>query len=931
VPLANTGTLEVQRGWISYNSGSVFGTGTQFTGAGTNLLDRGSVTFEGEIVSTNAELAGANLLGTNTVIGMLRWESGSIGSSARTTIAAGSELEIAGPDTKFVRGTLVNEGRVRLTGFAALGICAGRVENAGVFDFGNDQPVYQGAYCGASSFANTGLIRKSGGSGTNQFTGVPLANSGTVEAQQGWIGFSSGSVFETGTQFLGAGTNLLNDGTVWFIGTIVSANAELAGANLYGTNTVEGALRWNAGNIDSSARVTIASAGQWEIAGEPQKLLGGWLRNEGRLRLGGAGALGMCGGILENLGIVDLENDQPVYLHNYCPAAWVINTGWLRKTGGNGTNQFAGVPLVNTGTVEVRQGWVSYNSSSYFGSGTVFTGAGTSLLDRGNVTFEGSIVSTNAELAGANLLGTNTVIGVLRWKSGSIGSSARTTIAAGSELEITGPDSKFVRGTLVNEGRVRLTGSAALGMCAGRVENAGVFDFGNDQPVYQGAYCGTSSFANTGLIRKSGGTGTNQFTGVPLANSGTVEAQQGWIGFSSGSVFETGTQFLGAGTNLLNDGAVWFIGTVISSNAELAGANLFGTNTVQGQLRWTGGNIDNSARVTIAPGSQLEISGASQKILGGWLRNEGLVRLSGAGALGMCGGTFDNQGTFDLENDQPVYLNSYCGPSSFINTGLVRKLAGAATNLFSSVPMANFGTVESRSGVIAFDGGFTQAAGCTRLAGGNLSSSRTFEFNGGVLCGSGEIYANVIGRGEVNPGQSIGVITVQGNYLHTGTLNIELGGSGPGASCDRLAITGSATLRGTLNVTLAPGYRPQEGDVFKALTFASRTDSIRRFGGLDLGGGKYLTPVYGPTGLTLQTTSGPTNLHHIVLAPGQEGLYQIHYTCLPDRKYAIDASLQLLNDWVALSTNSSPVGVIDYLDVDAVAYPRRFYRAREVE
>jgi hypothetical protein len=639
----------------------------------------------------------------------------------------------------------------------------------------------------------------------------------------------------------------------------------------------------------------------------------------------------MCSGTVDNAGVFELENDQAVYLGPYCGSSVFINSGVLRKSGGTATNRFASVPIVNSGVLEARSGWISYGSGSVFGTGTQFLGAGTNLLNVGSVWFNGPIVSSNAELGGADLFGTNTIQGVLRWTGGNIDYSARVTNGAFSQLEISGAAAKYLGGTLRNEGVVRLADIAALGMCSGTVDNAGVFELENDQAVYLGSYCGSSVFINSGVLRKSGGTATNRFASVPVVNSGVLEARSGWISYGSGSVFGTGTQFLGAGTNLLNVGSVWFIGAIVSSNAELAGAVAFGTNTMQGALRWTAGNFDHSSRVTIAPGSQMEISGTPQKILGGLLRNEGLIRLAGAGALGLCGGTLENLGTFELENDQPVYLNSYCGASSFKNAGLLRKSTGAGTNLFAGVPLANSGTVEARSGMLAFDAGFAQAAGCTRLAGGNLTSARTLEVNGGVVCGSGDIYASVNSSGELNPGQSIGGLTIHGNYVHSGTLNIELGGLTPGTSHDRLAITGSATLRGTLNVCLAPGYRPQEGNGFEVLAYASRTDSIRRFGGLDLGGGQYLTPVYGSSGLTLLTTRGVTNLYQMTVTPGGEGVYQLHYTCLPDKPYAIEASFNLTNDWIVLCTNTSPASVIDYLDVDAPNYPRRFYRVRLAE
>jgi hypothetical protein len=100
---------------------------------------------------------------------------------------------------------------------------------------------------------------------------------------------------------------------------------------------------------------------------------------------------------------------------------------------------------------------------------------------------------------------------------------------------------------------------------------------------------------------------------------------------------------------------------------------------------------------------------------------------------------------------------------------------------------------------------------------------------------------------------------------------------------------------------------------------------------LDLGGGQYLTPVYGSSGLTLLTTRGVTNLYQMTVTPGGEGVYQLHYTCLPDKPYAIEASFNLTNDWIVLCTNTSPASVIDYLDVDAPNYPRRFYRVRLAE
>jgi hypothetical protein len=328
----------------------------------------------------------------------------------------------------------------------------------------------------------------------------------------------------------------------------------------------------------------------------------------------------------------------------------------------------------------------------------------------------------------------------------------------------------------------------------------------------------------------------------------------------------------------------------------------------------------------------LEITGTATKILRGMLRNEGSVRLTGAGALALCGGTVRNAaaGVFELQNEGAVFQWAYCGASLFYNDGLLRQTGGTGTNLFWHVPVINTGTVEAQSGCVMFDGGFTQTAGRTRLAGGNIGSLYyTLAFQGGVLSGAGEVFANVDTAADVSPGNSFGALTIRGTCTHRGSLNVKLGGLTPGAQHDRLNISGAAGLRGGLNVLLAPGYRPNEGDTFEVLTFGSRSGAIGRFGGLNLGGGKYLTPLYGPTNLVLVTTNGPTNLHQMVLAPAGEGRVLLRFTCEPGTSYSLQACAYLTNDWATLWTTNSPVGVLEFMDADVPNHPYRFYRAAE--
>ena len=93
--------------------------------------------------------------------------------------------------------------------------------------------------------------------------------------------------------------------------------------------------------------------------------------------------------------------------------------------------------------------------------------------------------------------------GLSVWTGGQVANTTGLRVGANGILEITGPDLKLVYGGLTNEGRVNIAGEAALGLCAGVVENKGVFELENDQPIYQGGYCGPSLFVNTGWLRKS--------------------------------------------------------------------------------------------------------------------------------------------------------------------------------------------------------------------------------------------------------------------------------------------------------------------------------------------------------------------------------------------------------------------------------------------
>jgi len=96
--------------------------------------------------------------------------------------------------------------------------------------------------------------------------------------------------------------------------------------------------------------------------------------------------------------------------------------------------------------------------------------------------------------------------------------------------------------------------------------------------------------------------------------------------------------------------------------------------------------------------------------------------------------------------------------------------------------------------------------------------------------------------------------------------------------------------------------------------------------GLDFGAGVVLKPTWSSTSLLLTAMNGPTNALALAIAPWEGKRWQLRFMGQPDQAYCIQATTDFV-DWLNLCTNATPEGVIEHLDLDAAAFPLRFYRA----
>jgi hypothetical protein len=132
---------------------------------------------------------------------------------------------------------------------------------------------------------------------------------------------------------------------------------------------------------------------------------------------------------------MEMQNDQNILIYNGLPR--VHNFGKIRKTNSTGVTLIE-VPMRNAGVLEAASGIINYGNGGIFGTGTAFTGTGTNALPLGAVTLDGTILSENLNLAGATILGTNTITGSARWSAGTIERYAVMTIDRNGVLQITG-------------------------------------------------------------------------------------------------------------------------------------------------------------------------------------------------------------------------------------------------------------------------------------------------------------------------------------------------------------------------------------------------------------------------------------------------------------------------------------------------------------
>ncbi|RAZ89625.1 autotransporter outer membrane beta-barrel domain-containing protein [Mesorhizobium hawassense] len=338
------------------------------------------------------------------------------------------------------------------------------------------------------------------------------------------------------------------------------------------------------------------------------------------------------------------------------------------------------------------------------------------------------------------------------------GSGAVNQIGAGTTI-LTG-DSTYGGGTTISVGTLQLGNGGTTGSILGDVIDNGTLAFNrSDTYTFAGAISGAGAVNQIGagmLIL----TGDNSYTGPTTISVGTLQlGNGGTTGSITGNITNNGTLVFD------RSNAMTLAGAISGSGAVVQQGN--GSTTLNGANTYSGGT-------TISAGTLI--------------------------------GQATSFGTGNILNDAALVFDQPADASfaaAIDGTGTLTKQGAGNLNL---------------TGTSALGGATTIEAGKLSIN-GSLANSAVTILGGGALGGNGTVGSTTLRAGGViAPGNSIGQLTIQGNFAGAGgTVEIEAILDGDASSTDKLVITGDTSGTADVKVIGLGGAGAQTVDGIKII------------------------------------------------------------------------------------------------------------------
>lgn len=791
--ILNNAALEFNQGSNSSYLGNISGTGTIVMNGVNTLILTPTIanTYSGDTLISTGTLQAGNSTALSSV------SSYTIGATAILNLAASNSianlngtgsitlgantLTVGTATTGTYTGTITGTGGLTKTGAGTLNIgntpayTGTTTISAGVLNFtgstsslggdiiDNSQLLFtQGV---SSTFTHnisgTGLVSQSGSatlnlSGINSYSGTTTIGPGTLQAGS-ITAFSPDSDFTINSP----GTLALND----FSNTILSLN----GAGNVTTGILAATTLTTSGGTFSGA---ISGAGGLTKQDTDTLILSGNNSYTGLTTISD-GLLTIQGSTASTTG--NIVNDGDLNFNQAASSSYTGNisgSGTVEHNGAGGTtltltpsiaNTYSGDTTISTGTLQAGNSTALSPSSSY-----TIDAAGIMNLAASNTI--ANLNGTGSIILGANTLTVATA--TTGSYTGSITGTGGLTKTGAGTLSIGGSPS-YSGTTTISAGILNFTGStSSLG---GNIIDNSQLSF-----TQTASSTFTQNITGTGSVSQNGSatlnlSGNNSYSGITTVNPGILQA-------GSTTAFSPNSDFTitSPGTLALND----FSNTILSLN---------GTGNV------TTGVLTATTLTTSSGTFSGAMSGAGQLI------KQGLGTLILTGPNSYSGGTTITSGT--IQGDTTGLQGTF---SIGAGTNLVFDQSGIGT--FAGQFLGSGNIVKQNTGGLNLATNSAAFTGTTTINAGGIALNTTLGGNmiinaSGRLTGTGTLGGNLtLNSGSIiSPGNSIGTISVLGNFLETNatyTVEVNLAGQS-----DLIDVSGSATLNGgTVVASVLDGF-----------------------------------------------------------------------------------------------------------------------------
>lgn len=417
-------------------------------------------------------------------------------------------------------------------------------------------------------------------------------------------------------------------------------------------------------------------------------------------------------------------------------------------------------------------------------------------------------------------------------------------------------------------------GSTMIVDTSDAVNNVDFFNHGVIDVLYDGTLTNFGSLNNRGTL---GNGGTLKFkpdssfdnTGGTLRNSGTIKSHIDDLYFGAGGtiVFQSGSDFVNHAIITIDAASVLSNDQTITNYGDLSNAGSFSNS----------GELINLHTLTFTTGSVsdntgiLHSHGVINNNSGGKLTNDGTLNstkeLNNSGVLNnhdtlslRPSATLDNSGSLSNSGALTIDGGVTFPTDSFLYYETIAK-TGARSLFASDLDSSHYGMGVYAGDAVLVNAGTLTNEG-TLMNDGVLDTRDGTFINNGTLHGVGLIQGSFADYGQIQPGNTNGVVAIDGELSKgvltidgdlskvDGSMVIELAGLFDGGGdkflteYDWLDVMGNAELGGTLDVSLIDGFELQGGDVFNVLrvdgTLSGQYDGlgegglVGNFGGQDL-------------------------------------------------------------------------------------------------